>query len=571
MPRLSSTDDSVINKSITLLDDPVVIGRHPECSIQIDDSSVSRRHAQLILVDDVWFVEDLDSRNGTFVNGEAIDSKAKLFDGAQIKICDIAFNFQAGSVTPRSEQPTSESKKDFSRGFSGKRSSVILADDADSQVMSQLDPPSHLKPLITKVTAEDKLIAISKVTHALSEAIGLDEMLARILDFLFELFTEADRGFIMLEDSEGVLKPLGFKARYEQDEEAIRVSRTICRQVMDSKQPILSRDAGKDDRFDSSQSIFDFRIRSIMCAPLINSKDESIGVIQLDSLRRSIVFKEEDVETLMTITMQASLAIQKADLYEGARQNRELKADLQLAQELQMRFLPQRSPAIGGYSFFSWYRPMQQVGGDYYDYVKLSDTRLAVIVADVVGHGIAAAMLMAKVSADAKFALATSDTAEEAVCKMNESLSNMHLDRFVTMALCLLDHDTNKLTIVNAGHMPPIIRRSDGTVKNVATEESGVPIGVLPDYAYESYTTQLDPGDVVVLYTDGINEAMNADDEQLSSEAILEEMRQSPIKTPREWVIRSASWSMSTAVFAHRSMTSAWFASAETLSKRVRC
>ena len=532
MARLSSSDDSVINKSITLADDPVVIGRHPECSIQIDDSSVSRRHAKLVRVDDVWFVEDLDSRNGTFVNGEAIDRKAKLFDGAQIKICDIAFDFQTAIDPPRGEQPTSEVKKDFSRGFASKRSSVVLADDADSHVVSQLDPQSHLKPLGSKVTAEDKLTAITKVTHALSDAIGLDEMLSQILDLLFELFTEADRGFILLKDSEGVLKPLGFKARYEQDEEAIRISRTICRQVMDSKQPILSRDAGKDDRFDSSQSIFDFRIRSIMCAPLINSKDESIGVVQLDSLRRSIVFKEEDVETLMTITMQASLAIQKADLYEVARQNRELRADLELAQELQKRFLPQRSPAIDGYSFYSWYRPMQQVGGDYYDYVKLSDTRSAIIVADVVGHGIAAAMLMAKASSDARFALATTKTAEEAVCMMNQSLSNMHLDRFVTMALCLLDHDTHQLTIVNAGHMPPILRRSDGTVENVATEESGVPIGILPDYAYESYSTQLEPGDTVVLYTDGINEAMNADDEQLTTEAILKEMRICPIKTP---------------------------------------
>ena len=532
MALLSSSDESVINKNFRLTDDPVIIGRHPECSIQIDDGSVSRHHAQVTSVDGVWFLEDLESRNGTYLNGEAIQKQTRLFDGAVIKICDIRFSFQGSDDIVVGGRPTLE-ERDYRKGLLPRRSSVILADDSESHVMSQLDPPSHQTIQTTKVSAEAKLAAITKITHALSEALNRDEMLSKILDFLFELFGEADRGFIMLKDGAGVLRPLGFKTRYDQDDEEIRISRTICQKVMDSKKPILSRDAGKDDRFDTSQSVFDFRIRSIMCAPLINSKDESIGVVQLDSLRRSIVFKEEDIETLVTIAMQASLAIQKADLFDQAQQNRELQADLKLAHELQQRFLPQRPPEFGGYEFFSWYRPMQQVGGDYFDYIELDDNRLGIVVADVVGHGIAAAMLMAKASAEARFALATSNSPEEAVCMMNESLSNMHLDRFVTLALCLLDRNSDSLTIVNAGHMPPIIRRNDGSVETVATAESGVPIGILEGYKYESYSTKLGAGDVAILYTDGINEAMNAKDEQLTSEALINELRQCPIKTPQ--------------------------------------
>ena len=531
MAVLSSSDDSVVKKNYRLSGDPVIIGRHPECSIQIDDGSVSRQHAKVTSVDGSWFVEDLDSRNGTFLNGQSVQTQTRLFDGAVIKICDIAFSFSAGDSPKISERPTAESKN-YRHGLVQRRSSVILDDISESHVMSQLDRPSHQTINTTKVSAEDKLNAITKITHALSEAIGRDEMLTKILDFLFDLFSEADRGFIMLNDANGELRPLGFKTRYDQDDEEIRISRTICQKVMDSKQPVLSRDAGNDDRFDTSQSVFDFRIRSIMCAPLINSKDESIGVVQLDSLRRSIVFTEEDVETLVTIAMQASLAIQKADLFDQARQNRELQADLELAHELQQRFLPQNAPEFEGYDFYSWYKPMQQVGGDYFDYIPLDKDRLGIVVADVVGHGIAAAMLMAKVSADAKFALATSESAEEAVCMMNRNLANMHLDKFVTLALCLLDKRTDSLTIVNAGHMPPVIRRSDGTIESVAIKESGVPIGILEDFQYESYTTSLNAGDVVVLYTDGINEAMNEKDEQLGSEAIITELRQCPIKTP---------------------------------------
>lgn len=536
MAILSSADDSVIKKNFRLTDESVLIGRHPECAIQIDDGSVSRHHARVTPVDGAWFIEDMGSRNGTFLNGQKVQKQTRLFDGAIIKVCDISLNFYAGDSIATGAQKTADQPRSTIKRLSSakRRSSIILDDDDQSHVMSQLDPPSHQQPPRATVDAQKKLEAITKITHALSETVDRDEMLAKILDFLFDLFAEADRGFILLQDDQGELRPLGFKTRYEQDDEEIRVSRTICRQVMESRQPILSRDAGKDERFDSAQSIFDFRIRSIMCAPLINSKDEPIGVVQLDSLRRSIIFSEEDVETLVTIAMQASLAIQKADLFAQARQVRRLEADLELAQELQMKFLPQHPPKIDNWDFYSWYRPMEQVGGDYFDYLPLDDDRLGIIIADVVGHGVAAALLMAKVSAEARFALATSKSAEEAVGRMNRSLSNMHLDRFVTLALCLLEKSTNTISIVNAGHMPPVIRRADGSVETVGQNESGLPIGILEDTEYESYQTTLESGDIAVLYTDGINEAMNNKDEQLTSEAIVKEMADCQAKSPEK-------------------------------------
>ena len=175
---------------------------------------------------------------------------------------------------------------------------------------------------------------------------------------------------------------------------------------------------------------------------------------------------------------------------------------------------------------------MQQVGGDYFDYVRLPDDRIGIIVADVVGHGIAAALLMAKVSAESRFALATSSSAVEAITKMNDNLSGMNIDRFVTLVLCLLDLETNQMTIVNAGHMPPILRKSDGEIHQLAMEESGLPLGILEDFEYECVTCELGPGDIVVLYTDGINEAMNSDGEQLTTENMIQEMKVGQAKTP---------------------------------------
>ena len=399
--------------------------------------------------------------------------------------------------------------------------------------MSQLEVPSHHSRSHNHIGAVEKLAALTKVTYALSESLERDEVLTKILDFLFELFTEADRGFIILKNAEGRLDPLGFKTRRPDDDENIRISKTVVNQVMENRRPLISSDAASDERFDLSQSIVDFRIRSIMCAPLINSQDEAIGVIQLDTLRKSIAFNEEDLETLVTVAMQASLAIQKSDLFEDLKKSEEFKIDLQIAHEIQQRFLPQRPPASEEYEFFSYYRPMQQVGGDYFDYVVLDDGRIAIIVADVVGHGIAAALLMAKISAESRFALATSSCPIEAVSKMNNSLSGLNIDRFVTLALGLLDLNTNTLSIVNAGHMPPIFRSGAmGEIKKLAREESGLPLGIMEDYPYECVEVQIEPGDVVIFYTDGINEAMNSDGKQLTTKQMIEEIKISQAKKP---------------------------------------
>ncbi len=538
MAILTSASDSVVKQRFHLEEAKVTIGRHPACDLHIDDGSVSRMHAMVDFRDDAYFVEDLDSRNGTFLNDAKIVGPSKLYDGAQVKICDVVFTFQTDDSTPLRPQQAPEAKP-ISFEATSKASvlqSIVLQDslplESDSQV-SKIERSSYHSHRHNHVTAEQKLRTLIKVAQVLSESLERDEVLSRILDFLFEHFAEADRGFVILKTSDGNLLPLGCKTRRPQDEEQIRISRTIISQVMETGCPVLSSDASADDRFDLSQSVMDFRIRSIMCAPLINSQDESIGVVQLDTLRSSIVFTEEDLELLATIAMQASLTIQKADLFEEAKRAREMGQDLALANELQSRFLPQKPPTVAGYSFSSFYRPMQQVGGDYFDYIELDEDYLAVIIADVVGHGIAAAMLMAKVSADARFALATTKSASAAMERLNDNLTEMHLNRFVTLILCLLNTKTNTLEVVNAGHMPPVIRRHEtGELEELPLEDSGVPVGILPKFKYDTSKVSLAAGDVVILYTDGINEAMDAGGNQLSTQKMLDEVRASQAKTP---------------------------------------
>ena len=540
MAILTSSDKSVARQRIELDKNLITLGRHPECEVQIDQGAVSRKHAVISFKDNAYFLEDLSSRNGTFLNEEKISARTRLFDGAKIKICDIYFVFQS----PESKNYVLQSPATEER----KRKSAILPsftlhDDIATHISLQIDASSHHPSKGSHVSPDDKLRTLIKVAQTLNESLERDEVLSKVLDISFELFTQADRGFIILKLADGELRPLAFKARRPQDDGNVRVSRTIVNNVMETQCPVVSSDASKDDRFDLSQSVVDFRIRSIMCAPLVNNKNESIGVIQLDTIRSTIAFKESDLETLATIALQGSLAIQKSDLFEEARRSREMKNDLELAHQLQLRFLPQRPPKIDHYEFASYYRAMQQVGGDYFDYIELDDGHIAIIIADVVGHGIAAAMLMAKVSAESRFALATTRSAADAINKLNDKLTDLKLDRFVTLVLCLLNTRKNTIEIVNAGHMPPLIRKADdGTLEELSLEHSGLPVGIMAGNEYQSTTLELSPGDLIVLYTDGINEAMNSEGQQFSTEAIIKEIETSQTKTPESvnQVIRSA-------------------------------
>jgi phosphoserine phosphatase RsbU/P len=178
---------------------------------------------------------------------------------------------------------------------------------------------------------------------------------------------------------------------------------------------------------------------------------------------------------------------------------------------VQKAFLPQGPPLLSGYRFMAFYSPANHVGGDYYDYIGLPDGRTAILVADVVGHGVAAAMMMAKVSAEAKYCLASESHPATAMSKLNDRITMLQIDRFVTIIMVVLDHEKHEATIVNAGHMAPIWRRADGTISEPGSDLSGLPIGIVEGFEFEQATVQLQPGDSLFMYTDGVNEAMNAD------------------------------------------------------------
>jgi serine phosphatase RsbU (regulator of sigma subunit) len=284
---------------------------------------------------------------------------------------------------------------------------------------------------------------------------------------------------------------------------------------------MLSADAEMDERFSPSQSVRAHGIRSIMCVPMMSSSGQAIGVIQLDTKGTKNQFRHEDLEVLVSASFQAARAVDLARLHE-------VKRDLEAATRIQRSFLPAERPKAPGLSFFDYYAFAQHVGGDYYDYIPLPDNRLAVAVGDVSGKGISAALLMAQLSAAARFCLATEPTVAAAVAKLNTSMMRVcGQGRFATFVVCVIDLTTYKTSWVTAGHLPPLLRRVSGEVTAVGEAAGGIPLGVF-DRPYEEVSFPLKPGDAIVLCTDGVTEAKNAANELYGIERLTEGLKTAP-------------------------------------------
>ena len=189
--------------------------------------------------------------------------------------------------------------------------------------MSKLTVSSGATGLRLEVNTEAKLKALIEISQSLGRALGLAEVLPKLLDSLFTIFVQADRGFIVLRDPQtGRLVPKAIKHRRHDDTQTLRISRTIVGNVMASKEAILSADAATDSRFDMSESIVDFHIRSMICAPLIASDGEALGVIQLDALDQRNRFRQDDLEMLVSVACQAAFAVENAQLHEIAMRDR---------------------------------------------------------------------------------------------------------------------------------------------------------------------------------------------------------------------------------------------------------
>ncbi len=483
-----------------LVNDRTVIGRHPDCDIVVDSPAVSRQHAAVTLMNGAFFVEDLRSRNGTYVNDRLIPSRVRLMDYDRVRICDVVLRFR--------------------RSMTGDSRTDAFLDDGDEiavnpSIMDKLDVSSrsHLDELGASTT--DKLGAIIKLNTTLVKSLSLDEVLPQVLESLFAVFMQAERGFIVMRRRDGSIQPKWSKYRHEDTSQA-RISRTILRHVMESKEAILSADARDDQRFNMAESIADFSIRSMMCAPLIDAEENVLGAVQLDTLDQRHRFQIEDLEVFVGIVSQAAMAIVNAQLHEIALEKHAIQRELELAHEVQMHFLPYKQPEIERYAFFEFYRAANEIGGDYYDYIALPDGRLGIILADVSGHGISSALVMAKLAADVRFCLATETEPAEIMTNLNQMMCDRPSgEHFVTSIFMVLDPTADEIVIANAGHHPVVLRSDQGELDLAAADLGGLPLGMFKDQApYRQETISIKEGQMAIVYTDGVTDAMNRNDDR---------------------------------------------------------
>jgi len=484
----------------------ILLGRHPDCQVVLDAASVSRQHAALTISAEGVVVEDLRSRNGTLVNGVPLAGPRKLEDGDELSICGQRFVFI-----------------DESPAFGGSSAAIVVdadfaEDDADLEgdsnavIVSQVAiPRPSVDERISKHT-EAKLRAVLGLNRAIGASLSLGDVLPRLLDGLLEVFPQADRGFVLLaQPPSGQLRVRERRIK-RPGAGAARLSRTLIEKVATSRQAILSADTATDTRFQANESVLVTDIRSVMCVPVTSGEGRLLGVLQVDSRDLRHRFDDTDLDVLAGIAGRAAQAIEQALAHDERVAREQLNRDLELAHRVQQGLLPSRPPELPGYQIFDFYEAAQQVGGDFFAYVPLGADRLAVVLADVSGKGVAAALLMAALSADVRYCLASEPDLGQALGRINESfLRGGWDDRFATLVVGILDTTTHALTICNAGHLPVFLREASGAIRQVAADLGGLPLGMASDHQFHSCTITMEPGSSFVLCTDGVTEAMDLD------------------------------------------------------------
>ncbi|NUQ61587.1 MAG: SpoIIE family protein phosphatase [Pirellulales bacterium] len=511
-----------------------LIGRLPDCPVPVGHPTVSGRHAVIHARGGEFVLEDVGSRNGTFVNQQRIQGRVKLNHNDAIRFGDANARFLDPTVVATAAagpQPELAANLQTVAGLDVGR--VTVSEEAAATITGQVAGAGRFGVL--DINPEAKLKAVLDISNSLAGTLDLAALLPKILDTLFGIFKYADRGCILLKDeASGKMIPRAMRHRREDDDSTVRLSRTIVGKVLSEKTGILSADASTDNAFSGTQSIADLKIRSMMCVPLLGLNGEALGILSIDSQNTLGQFTRNDLDILMTVAGQAALAYENARLVQAFADKQKQDAELEIARNVQRELLPTRLPKIEGYQFYASYDAAKAVGGDMYDWFELPDGKICLSFGDVAGKGVPGALIMARMASCVQSTVRHVHDVVEAVRAINDHMCDGKLgSRFVTYVLCVVDTRNHEVALSNAGHAAPIIRRADGSVERFDQELAGLPIGMMEDYPYEAEARKLEPGDMVVITTDGVEEAMNPEGELYGTERLLELVTNGPAEAEK--------------------------------------
>jgi phosphoserine phosphatase RsbU/P len=489
VPRLVITD--ALGRRIVNIDKPLfTIGRRSETDLRLSGADISRVHAEIAVENGGWTIRDKQSRFGTFVNGEKHSEKV-LAHGDQIRL-----------------------------GQAGDTEIVFFTDD---------EAPSSERSAVSAASDLRQMAALLEGLRALGSGRVLDEVLAMVLDSAIEV-TGAERGFIMLANREQVLefKLARARGKVTLPGRTFETSRKIPETVFATGRQTIVEDLLDGDLAQLHTGTVALGIRHVLCTPLRlvryveradqKGADEIIGVLYLDSRERGALRSAHAQAALDTLSAEAALAIENARLYREALDKAKFEQELRVAASIQQSLLPVATREGPFFSTAAASIACRAVGGDFYDYVDLPSAEFGFIIGDVAGKGSPAALLAAAVlgmfSAEATYQAG----AAPLMTRLNRGLFRRAIEaRFLTSFYGMLAPD-GSLTYCNAGHNAPLLV-SASAIRRLET--GGVVLGLFDTATFEQETVTLEPGDLIVLFSDGVTEAMNAEGEEFTDDRLI--------------------------------------------------
>jgi sigma-B regulation protein RsbU (phosphoserine phosphatase) len=474
---------------------PFHIGRQPESDLIIRDSRVSRSHSTIRVQDGAYVLEDCGSRHGTLVNGKKV-KRHTLANSDRIEF-----------------------------GVPDSYNLVFALDGAElKRMMEQVGAAEKIQAAPHGVGANlGKLRAILDLARTLQHSFSVDDVLAQVVDTALAI-TGAERGFLLLRKGTGLETRVArnHKGRKLAESE-LRVPRDVIHRALQHRRDLLSMnfDPLGHNETRPQNSVADLELRSVVCIPIVRiragqgestialaASSETAGVLYMDSRISAADLAGGNRELLQTLAIEASTVLENARLLEEERSKHVMEEELNMARTIQQSLLPRLLPSEGWLRACGSSLASREVGGDYFDVTLVSPQCWSAVVADVSGKGVSSALLASLLQG----ALITSNESPAAIGVRIERLNRFLLERtgggkYATVFYCLLD-DQGRFSYVNAAHCPPIVLRADGT--QIELDATGMPVGLVETAEFEVAEAQLQPGDKVVIYSDGVTEAQNA-------------------------------------------------------------
>lgn len=481
------------------------LGRSSGADLPLADRTLSRTHARIDVTPDGPVVTDLESRNGTLVNGARIADPVLLSPGDRVVLgetsIEVAVETASRVVLEEVEREAAAENTLFrsSRDLLRLQRQAALAPTMGAEELSRL---------------ASSLRILNEVSIDLLRDLEPGELLDLVLGKLFATL-QPDRALVVLWDEAGTLKVERTRFAEGIDPSDIRLSRTIVRAVREERNGVLMIDTQTDQRLSASDSIRLQGVTSCLAAPLF-VEEEVIGLVYLEARLGKRSFVEEDLRLVTSVANAAAIKIHSLEQGEATRR---MEREMELAWSVQQKLLPQAPPDLPHTALWGRTVPARFVAGDYFDYFERPDGTTDVVVADVSGKGTAASLLAASVQA-AFQAWASENFPPERICeRLNDWLvRRIGPEKFVTFFAAHYDPEGGEVLYTNAGHNPGLLVRSGGAVEQL--EAHGTPLGILPGRRYGSDVLTLSPGDLIVLYSDGVTEATNPADEEFGIERL---------------------------------------------------